>query len=135
MTDTSDAPAKKRAKRMPARMRVKDARTRFIAVRCTDKERAAINDAARQAGLGVGGFLRTLALGTPGPRAVRRPPVEKAELARLLGWLGKLGSNVNQLAHAYHSLGKFPGFPELVAIRQEVAEMRAALMKALGRGD
>jgi hypothetical protein len=51
----------------------------------------------------------------------------------LLGWLGKLGSNVNQLAHGFNRDRILPGFPELLAIRREVAEMRAALMKALGR--
>ena len=134
MTETSVAPAKKRAKARPARMRVKDARTQVIPpIRCTQDERAAIKKAAQQAGLSVGAFLRALALGDAGPRAVRRPPVEREELARLLGWLGKLGSNVNQLAHGYNRERKFPGFPELIAIRQEVADMRAALLKALGR--
>jgi hypothetical protein len=113
--------------------RVNDAKDKFIAVRCTAKDHAAITEAAAKAGLSVGAFLRTQALGDAGPRAVRRPPIERKELARLLGWLGKHGSNVNQLAHAYHRMGKFPGFAELVAIRKEVAEMREALMKALGR--
>jgi hypothetical protein len=135
MTETSGAPARKRAKATPRRMRVKDARTRIIPVRCNESERAAISERATQAGLSVGAFLRSLALGDAGPRAVRRPPIERKELARLLGWLGKLGSNVNQLAHGFNRDGILPGFPELLAIRREVAEMRAALMKALGRGN
>jgi hypothetical protein len=114
-------------------MRVKDARTRIIPVRCNESERTAISEKATQAGLSVGAFLRSLALGDAGPRAVRRPPIERKELARLLGWLGKLGSNVNQLAHGFNRDRILPGFPELLAIRREVAEMRAALMKALGR--
>jgi hypothetical protein len=133
----SDAPVA-RAKKKPApwrgRMRVKDARTKVIPpIRCTGAEQAAIKAAADQAGLSVGAFLRALALGDAGPRAVRRPPVERKELARLLGWLGKLGSNVNQLAHGFNRDGILPGFPELLAIRREVGEMRAALMQALGR--
>jgi hypothetical protein len=133
MTETSVAPARKRAKTLPKRMRVKDARGRFIAVRCTENEHAAISEKATQAGLSVGAFLRSLALGDAGPRAVRRPPVERKELARLLGWLGKLGSNVNQLAHGFNRDRVLPGFPELLAIREDVRQMRAALMKALGR--
>jgi mobilization protein NikA len=133
MTETSGAPARKRAKTTPGRMRVKDARTRIIPVRCNESERTAIAEKATQAGLSVGAFLRSLALGDAGPRAVRRPPIERKELARLLGWLGKLGSNVNQLAHGFNRDRILPGFPELLAIRREVAEMRAALMKALGR--
>lgn len=135
MTESTVAPAKKPKKTVPRRMRVDDARTQFIAVRCTVTERAAITEKATQAGLAVGAYLRNQALGSPGPRAVRKPPIERKELARLLGWLGKLGSNVNQLAHRFNRTGNFPGFPELLAIRREVGEMRAALIKALARGD
>jgi hypothetical protein len=106
-----------------------------ISIRCTAQDHAVIKEAAAKAGLTIGPYLRALALGSPGPRAVRRPPVERRELARLLGWLGKLGSNVNQLAHAYNRDRRIPGFPEILAIRREVAEMRAALLKALGHGD
>ena len=116
------------------RRRVEDAKTSFISVRCTAKERSQIDAAATQAGLSVGAYLRTLALGKAGPRAVRRPPVERKELARLLGHLGKVGSNINQLAHAFNSTRRFPGIAELAAMRQQVTELKDALMKALGRG-
>ena len=133
----SEAP-KPRAKRpVPwrGRKRVKDPRTKFIAVRCTPEERAAIDRAARQAGLSVGAFLRRQALGTSGPRSVRRPPIELTELARLMGLHNKVGNNLNQLAHAFNGPGLLPGFAELVAIRREWAEIHAALIKALSRGD
>lgn len=135
MSDASGAPAKRRAKMPPARMRVKDARGRFIAVRCSDAEHASIAEKAAQTGLSIGAFLRSLALGDAGPRAVRRPPVERKELARLLGHLGKVGSNINQLAHAFNRDRIIPGFPDILAIREDIRQMRAALMKALGRGD
>jgi hypothetical protein len=136
MTDASSVPTKARAKKMPARMRVEDARTVVIPpVRCTVRERAAIRAGAERAGLSVGAFMRASALGNAGPRAVRRPPVERKELARLLGHLGKVGSNVNQLARGFNVTGVLPGFPELLGIREDVRQMRDALMKALGRGD
>ena len=115
------------------RRRAEDAKTSFISVRCTAEERAAIDEAARTAGLSVGAYLRTLALGKAGPRAVRRPPIERKELARLLGHLGKVGSNINQLAHAFNSRGRVPALAELNRIREYVGEMRNALMTALGR--
>jgi len=115
------------------RKRVNDAKTSFISVRCTAKERSRIDEAAREAGLSIGAYLRALALGDAGPRAVRRPPVERKELARLLGHLGKVGSNVNQLAHAFNSRGRVPGLAELNDIRSYVGQMRDALMAALGR--
>ena len=115
------------------RKRVSDAKNSFISVRCTAEERSKIDDAARQAGLSIGAYLRSLALGSAGPRAVRRPPIERKELARLLGHLGKVGSNLNQLAHAFNRERRIPGLDELNAIRQKVGELRDALMKALGR--
>jgi len=115
------------------RKRVADAKTKFISVRCTAKDYAAIDEAATQAGLSVGAYLRVRALGRAGPRAVRRPPVERKELARLLGHLGKVGSNINQLAHAFNSRGRAPGRAELDDIRGYVGQMRDALIAALGR--
>ena len=115
------------------RKRVSDAKNSFISFRCTAEERSKIDDAARQAGLSIGAYLRSLALGSAGPRAVRRPPIERKELARLLGHLGKVGSNLNQLAHAFNRERRIPGLDELNAIRQKVGELRDALMKALGR--
>jgi hypothetical protein len=72
-------------------------------------------------------------LGSAGPRAVRRPPIERKELARLLGHLGKVGSNLNQLAHAYNGLGRVPALDELTTMRRQVKELRDALLAALGR--
>jgi hypothetical protein len=135
MTESSVAPAKKRSRVAMRRVRVKDVRTKLIPVRCTEHERQAIKAAADKAGLSVGAFLRASALGDAGPRSVRKPPIERKELARLLGWLGKLGSNVNQLAHGFNRDRVVPGFHQLLTVRREVGEMRAALMKALGRGD
>jgi hypothetical protein len=115
------------------RRRASDPKQAFIAVRCTAKDRAVITEAATRAGLSVGAYLRATALGSPGPRAVRRPPVERTELARILGQLGKVGSNLNQLAHAYNRDRILPGFPEILAMRRDVRAMRDTLMKALGR--
>lgn len=115
------------------RKRVADAKTSFISIRCTSDERQQIDEAAAQAGLAIGPYLRILALGKAGPRARRRPPIERAELARLLGHLGKVGSNINQLAHAYNGKGRLPALEELKALKDQISQIRDALMKALGR--
>ena len=75
-------------------------RNRHLTVRLSDDERAAVDAAAERAGLMPGSFARQALLGGPVPRQVRRPPVERKELARLLGELGKIGGNLNQLAKA-----------------------------------
>jgi hypothetical protein len=94
-----------------------------------------MTEAAQRAGLSVGAFLRALACEGPGLRAARRPPIERQELARLLGHIGKLGSNVNQLAYAANAFNELPAALELQQMGTEVRQMRDAVMKALGRGD
>ena len=133
MTNEVPNPRTKSMAPWRGRKRVSDAKNSFISVRCTAEERSKIDEAARQAGLSIGAYLRSLALGSAGPRAVRRPPIERKELARLLGHLGKVGSNLNQLAHAFNRERRIPGLDELNAIRRHVGELRDALMKALGR--
>jgi hypothetical protein len=105
-----------------------------ILVRLSPDERLEAEEAANRAGLSLAGYTRGKMLGRPSPRAVRRPPVEKQELARLLGELGKIGSNLNQLAKAAN-MTTFSPFDrdELQAQLQGLGTTRAALMKALGR--
>jgi hypothetical protein len=133
MTEPFVAPAKRREAPWRGRRRVPDPKKVLISFRCTTADHEAIDRAAGRAGLSIGAYLRTLALGNAGARAVRRPTVEHTELARILGHLGKVGSNINQLAHGYNRSGRIPGYAEMLAVSEDVGEMRAALLKALGR--
>jgi len=136
LTTAGDAtPAPSHGAPWRGRPRVADPKARFVAVRCTADEHAALTAAAAQTGLSVGAYLRAMALGNSGPRAVRRPSVEKETLARWLGELGKVGSNVNQLARIANTSGDMPEPDTLADIAADVRAMRDALMKALGRGD
>jgi len=109
-------------------------RGRLVAMRCTPAEAAALEARAAQAGLSISAFLRALAVGAPGPRAVRRPAIEKEALARALGLLGRYGGNLNQLAHVANATGAMPIARELADLVREVREVKAALLQALGRG-
>lgn len=109
-------------------------RTKSIHIRCTPHEHSLIHTRADRSGMYVGSYLRTLALGEPGPRAARRPPVEKRELARLLGELGKIGSNLNQIARALH-MGDPPDMHEMRRALEEFAALRALTRRALGYRD
>jgi Bacterial mobilisation protein (MobC) len=133
MSDPPGARAKKKPVPWRGRKRVKDARERLIHLRCTDHERAAIKAAAAEAGFSVGAFLRLLALGDAGPRAVRKPPIELGELVRILGALGKIGSNVNQIAKEVNTTRNLPSWSELAEIKGDIAAMRVAVLKGLGR--
>ena len=81
-----------------------------------------------------GTFLRKKALGSAGPRSRRRPHPDKQELAQILGQLGKIGSNLNQLAKRANEDGFHTVDPdELQRAINHVSDMRATLLAALGR--
>lgn len=107
-------------------------RQKALRLRLTDDEQATIADAAERAGLSLASYARQALLAAPPPRQVRRPPVEKVELARLVAHIGKIGSNLNQLAH----IGNAGGVVDGVALAAELGELalvRAAIYAALGR--
>ena len=110
----------------------KRARSTHLTIRFTPDERASIDAAAERAGLTSGSYARQTLLGAPAPRQVRRPPVERRELARLLGELGKIGGNLNQLAKAANQ-GLTVFHHEILAALGGLKVLREALLKALGR--
>lgn len=122
-------PAASKRGRKPAA----DPRKHFISVRCNSEEYLTITVRAARAGLTAGAFLRQRAVGSAGPGAIRRPTPRTEELSRILGQLGKIGSNLNQIAKAYNSRAIMPGLADILAARREVGEMHQAVMKALGR--
>ena len=97
-------------------------------------EKAEIEAKAARAGLSVSGYLRALVFGkdTPQPRGARRPVVEKELLVRLLGEIGKIGSNINQIAHVANQ-GRGVNHPALVQLLENIIVMRQQVKAALGR--
>jgi hypothetical protein len=136
-TSPTPEPSVRRAAPWRGRKRTEagEAKNEFIGLRVTAADLARIEEKAQESGLKIGGYLRALALGSAGPRAVKRPRVEREQLARLLGEIGKLGSNVNQLAKWSNTEKAPASLPELAQIRADIATMREAVMKALDRGD
>src|SRR5882762_9056533 len=107
-------------------------RTRQFVVRCTEAEHEAILGKADSAGIASAAFLRAAALGTAGPRAKRRLPADHVALRQILGHLGRIGNNLNQIAHALNASQK-ASLPELRAAIRAYLEQRDALFKALGK--
>ena len=138
-TDTGPPPEAR--DRRPAPWRGKrrteegEAKDEWIGLRVTAADLDRIKEKAQEAGYKIGGYLRALALGSAGPRAVKRPRVEREQLARLLGEIGKVGSNVNQLAKWSNTEKAPASVAELAQIRADIGAMREAVMKALDRGD
>ena len=105
-----------------------------ISFRVGGDEYEHIQTEADHAGVTVGTFARDVLVDARAPRRVRRPPAAKAELVRILGELGKIGSNVNQLAHKAN-IGQLRVLDPMVLLQlqDDLEDMRDALMKALGR--
>jgi hypothetical protein len=110
----------------------KRVRDKVLPIRLSAEERAKIEQAAERAGLAAGSYARQTLLGAPAPRQVRRPMVEKQELARLLGELGKIGGNLNQLAKASNQ-GLIVYDNEILSALGGLRVVRDAIMAALGR--
>ena len=100
--------------------------------RVTPDEYTAIEKRARAAGLSTAAYLRACALGDKGPRSQRRPPVELEQFGRAIAELNKIGSNVNQIAHAVN-LGKDPDRILLKRMAEELSIAVSALLGAAGR--
>lgn len=110
----------------------KRARSKHLTIRLTADERTSISEAAERAGLTIGSYARNILMGAPTPRQVRRPPIEKAELARLLGQIGYLGNNINQIARIMNGGGE-ADMPALNEALAGLGSVRNAILQALGR--
>jgi Mobilization protein NikA len=106
----------------------------LLTARFTPQEAATIRQISDRTGVTVASLLRRALLDTPPPRATRRPPADMRAIARLLGQLGKIGSNINQIAHylnAGRPLNRIEDSIEL-ALR-DLAELRIVCLQALGQ--
>jgi hypothetical protein len=128
MDNASPAPVRRTRSGSETRQRADVARMRVSSV-----EWAQLEAAAELAGLSVGAYMRHQCLGTPGPRAARRPPVERAALAQLLAQLGKCGSNLNQIARVLNS-GDQARPDDIAAAVAAFREACATITRTLGRG-
>lgn len=102
-----------------------------FSVRLSDAERAELVRRANEAGLSIGGYWKSAVFNTPPPRKSIRHSMDHIEVAKLLPQLGKIGSNVNQLARQINTEGNV-SLPELIRALDDIATMRAAIMSALG---
>jgi Mobilization protein NikA len=102
-------------------------RTRILTVRVTPHEEAIVRQKALAHGQSVGALLRASLL------HVRLSPsrIEQQAVARLLGQLGKIGSNINQLAHYAH-IGRYQENSIELALR-DLGELRIVCLQALGK--
>lgn len=108
-------------------------RTKLVQFRCTVEERTKGERRADMAGLAVGAFARAAFLGETeaGPRAQRRPPADHQALRQILGQLGKIGSNINQIARKLNA-DEQVAVPELRKALAAYLDLRNVIFDALG---
>lgn len=102
-------------------------RTRILTVRLTPQEVATVRQKAEEHGQTVGALLRANLLHI----RLRHSRIDLQAVARLLGQLGKIGSNINQLAHYAH-MGRYQENSIELALR-DLAELRIVCLQALGQ--
>jgi hypothetical protein len=132
MTANVTPPELPSGKRSGSQKRV---RQQKIPVACNDEEFLLIDGRAREVGLSRPSFLRACALGTPGPRARRSPPVNAEALGRATAALNKVGSNLNQIAHVLNAGGISVTTQECFAALAEARAAAAAIREIVGRKD
>lgn len=106
-------------------------RDSVISIRLDGKERDRARALADKAGLALGAFARAAILGGAGPRAQRRPPADHKALRQLLGHLGRIGNNLNQIARRLNA-GARADLPELREVLTALLDIRNGIFAALG---
>lgn len=95
--------------------------------RATEQEAALIREQAGRAGVSVAAALRYAALNMQPLRASRNPSLDRQEICRLTGALGALAQALRE--------AQITGVSPLAieAMQDDLAELRAATLEALGR--
>ena len=106
-------------------------RLKTYSLRLSPEEQAKAHAIVDHTGLSLAAYIRQKVFGDPLPRAARRPTVNHRAVAQLLGELGKIGSNLNQLAKQANA-GRYQESSIELALR-DLRELRTACMQALGR--
>jgi hypothetical protein len=126
------AEAKKRNRRSGSERRQRASKP--VLVRLLPEERAAVEEKAATAGMSMAAYARACMLGNGGPRARKRPPVNRALLAVANADLNRVGNNLNQAMRAFHARGEVPLCAEIEEMRRELLATLSDIRHALGYG-
>lgn len=101
-------------------------------IRWSIDEHARVIARAEAAGMSVAAFIRHQALGASGPRSVRRLPIDAIAVRQLIGQLGYVGNNLNQLTRLAN-MGDLEEPGELSPVLAKIDLALDACMQALGK--
>jgi hypothetical protein len=103
---------------------------KIIGVRVDPVELAEIQAKAESAGLTVASFIRINTLENVITETRTAPSLDRILLSQLLGQLGKIGSNINQIARRMNEGGSV-GADRVTAACDEFSVLRDELIKAI----
>jgi len=75
--------------------------------------------------------MRSTVFKMPLPRRRKKPTVSERMISQLLGQLGKMGSNLNQMARS-SNMNSLADFRALREMQKDLAKMRDACLRILG---
>ena len=101
-----------------------------LQVRLSIEEAALVYAKADRAGMTPPALARYALLNEPPPRSSRRPPVDRAEVARMIGNLGALAQSLRE-ATASGDQSRIAS--QIEATHRDIADMCHACFQALGR--
>ncbi len=105
-------------------------RNKTLSSRFTSEEANLVREMADKAGVSIASLIRFALLEQPPLRASKVPPVKKRDLAKLLGELGRIKQGIDD---AINNDDCYENELLIEAIHRDLADMRAALLEALGR--
>jgi hypothetical protein len=129
MENSSDKPLSHRS-RSGSETRKRQPRVTF---RLTPEEYGTLQAQAAGHGVTLGSHIRETLLNAPRTRQRRRPLADVAALARTLGELNRVGSNINQIARRIN-LGETPLAHEIHDSLGGIREILGAIREAMGLG-
>jgi hypothetical protein len=104
---------------------------RRISLRVTGDEYARVETASTEAGLTLASYTRSLLIDAPRTRTRRRPRVDMAALAKLLGELNRIGGNIHQILRRVN-FGETPIATEFHEALRGHREIISAIRVAMG---
>jgi hypothetical protein len=108
-------------------------RNKSVKVAFDDEEYTRAETSAERTGLSLSSFGRCAMLGTPGPRARRKPHVNAVELGKATAALNKSGNVLNQMTHALNAGGAITLGRECSAALAANRAAADAILELVGR--
>jgi len=102
---------------------------RVVPFRVSPDEYAELEQLADRAGLTLGSYIRSRCLEKPTTRARRKPAIEHVTVSQLIGELGRVKNNLNQLARKANS-GNFMT-QEILAALAVIQEIGQAAKRSM----